>query len=71
MEQLLKVEEIEQEFGRLHMLVDGLTQPKPGEKLLQNTHLFLLKFALILSSMVQMKNSLMKYMDYESREANP
>lgn len=51
--------------------MDSLTQPNPGEKLLQNTHLFQLKFSLLLSSMVQMKNSLMKFMDYESREANP
>ena len=71
LEQLLQVDEIEQDFGKLHLLVDGLTQPSPGEKLLQNTHLFQLKFSLLLSSMVQMKNSLMKYMDYESREANP
>ena len=51
--------------------MDGLTQLSPGEKILQNSHLFQLKFSLLLSSMVQMKNSLMKYMDYESREVNP
>ena len=37
---------------------------------MQNSHLFQLKFSLVLSSMVQMKNSLIKYMDYESRDAN-
>lgn len=71
LEQLLQVDEIEQDFGKLHLLVDSLTQPSPGEKLLQNSHLFQLKLSLVLSSMVQMKNSLVKYMDYENREANP
>jgi len=64
------VDEIEQDFGKLHLLVDALTQPTVGEKLLQNSHLFQLKFSLVLSSMVQMKNTLVKYMDHEGREAN-
>ena len=36
-----------------------------------NSYLFHVKLALILSSMVQMKNSLMKYLDYEINDANP
>lgn len=67
----MKIDEIEQDFGKLHLLVDSLTQPSPTEKLLQNSYLFQLKFSLVLSSMVQMKNTLVKYMEYEGRESNP
>lgn len=52
LEKLLQIDAIEQDFGKLHLLVDSLTQPSMTEELLQNSHLFQLKLALLLSSMV-------------------
>lgn len=40
-------------------------RPKSCEKVSQNSFLFQLKFSMLLSAMVQMKNSLIKYLDYE------
>lgn len=68
LENLLQVDRIEQEFGRVHLLVDRLMRPKSCEKLSQNSFLFQMKFAMLLSSSVQMKNSLIKYMEYESTD---
>ena len=50
LEKLLQIDAIEQDFGKLHLLVDSLTQPNMTEELLQNSHLFQLKLALLLSS---------------------
>jgi hypothetical protein len=68
LENLLQVDRIEQEFGKVHLLVDRLMRPKSSEKVQQNSFLFHMKFAMLLSSMVQMKNSLIKYLDYESSD---
>jgi hypothetical protein len=68
LENLLQVERIEQDFGKVHLLVDRLMRPKSSDRVQQNSFLFQMKFAMLLSSMVQMKNSLIKYLDFESGE---
>lgn len=52
----------------MHLLVDRLMRPKSCEKVSQNSFLFQLKLSMLLSSMVQMKNSLVKYLDYETSD---
>ena len=52
LENLLQIDRIEQEFGKLHLLVDNLMRPKASEKVSQNSFLFQLKFSMLLSSMV-------------------
>ena len=37
----------------------------------QNSNMFHLKLAMLLSSMVQMKNSLMRYLEHDAKETNP
>jgi hypothetical protein len=66
---LLEVDKIEGDFGKLHLLVDKVFSIE--NDLQQNSRLFHLKFALFLSSIVQMKNSLAKYLDYEAKDSNP
>ena len=61
---VLDFNSIERDFSKIHLLVDSLfvssTDLPP-----QNSYLFQLKLSLLLSAMVQMKNTLVKYMDYE------
>lgn len=47
---MLQVEEIEQEFGKMHLLVDRLFENSPN--MTQNSNMFQVRFALILSSIV-------------------
>lgn len=68
LENLLQVDRIEQEFGKVHLLIDRVMRPKASEKITQNSFLFQLKLSMLLSSMVQMKNSLIKYLDYEHND---
>lgn len=67
---ILDIDNIESDFGQLHHLIDKLFQNEEDMEQ-QNSYLFHIKFSLILSSMVQMKNSLVKYLDYEINEENP
>lgn len=67
---ILDINSIEADFGQLHHLIDKLFQNEDDMEQ-QNSYLFHIKFSLILSCMVQMKNSLVKYLDYEINEENP
>ena len=67
MDTVLDFGQIEQEFSKIHILVDNLFQNEDDLKP-QNSYLFQVKISLILSSMVQMKNTLVKYLDYEVEE---
>ena len=67
---ILDIDRIESDFGQLHHLIDKLFQNEDDMEQ-QNSNLFHIKFSLILSYMVQMKNSLVKYLDYEINEENP
>ena len=68
--QILDTGRIEKDFGKIHLLIDKLFQNEDDLEQ-QNSHLFHLKLSLILSAMVQMKNSLVKYLDYEINDENP
>ena len=69
-QKILDADQVDVEFGQIHLLVDKLFQNEDDMEQ-SNSYLFHVKLALILSSMVQMKNSLMKYLDYEINDANP
>ena len=69
-DQMMDVNKIEVEFSKLHCLIDNLFQNE-ADLAQQNSCLFHLKLALVLSAMVQMKNTLVKFMDYEINEQNP
>ena len=53
----------------MHKLIDKLFETDEDLKA-QNSFMFHLKISMILSTMVQMKNSLVKYLDYEVNEEN-
>lgn len=67
MDSVLDFSNIEQQFSKIHLLIDNLFQNEDDLKP-QNSYLFQVKISLILSSMVQMKNTLVKYLDYEVEE---
>ena len=69
-EQILDVDSIERDFARLHHLVDKLYQ-NDDDLPQQNSYLFHLKFSLVLSVVVQMKNTLSKFLDFEINEQEP
>lgn len=49
---ILNVDQIERDFSRMHQLVDRLLKPK-SDMTQQNSHLFQLKLAMLLSAHVQ------------------
>jgi len=53
----------------LHLLVDRVFENQKNMN--QNSNLFHAKFAMLLSSLVQMKNSLIKYLEHEAKEVQP
>jgi hypothetical protein len=66
---MLQVEDIEQQFGKLHLLIDRLFENQSN--MTQNSNMFQVRFALLLSSLVQMKNSLIKSLEHEAKEQQP
>ena len=60
----MDTEKIEQDFGKIHLLIDNLLQTR--ERTNSNSNSFQLMLSLVLSSTVQMKNSLIKYLDFET-----
>lgn len=63
---MLAIDDIEQQFGKIHLLVDKIFEHHSG--LIQNSNMFHLKFSLLLSSLVHMKNSLAKYLEHEAKD---
>lgn len=69
LQKMLSVNEIDRSFSQLHLLIDRVFENQKNMN--QNSNLFHLKFAMMLSSLVQMKNSLLKYLEHEAREGQP
>jgi hypothetical protein len=63
------VGELDQHFGRLHLLIDRLFENQAS--LTSNSYMFHARFSLILSAIVQMKNSLVKCLEHEAKEKEP
>ncbi len=68
--QILDTDSIEKDFGKIHLLIDKLFQNEEDLEQ-QNSYLFHVRLSLLISAMVQMKNSLVKYLDYEINDENP
>jgi hypothetical protein len=66
---MLQVEDLDQNFGRLHLLIDRVFENQAN--LTQNSNMFHLRFSLMLSAIVQMKNSLVKSLEHEAKEREP
>lgn len=69
MKQMMNVEQIEQQFGKVHQLIDNIFENQPT--LSQNSNMFHLRFSMVLSAIVQMKNSLVKCLEHQAKEAHP
>lgn len=65
LEKLMQVEKVEKDFGRVHLLVDKLFANKSIKSFIQNSNQFHVSLGIILSCTVQMKNSLIKFLDYD------
>ena len=52
----------------MHLLIDRLFQAE-DDLPVQNSNMFHVRLSLILSIVVHMKNSLVRYLDYEAKEA--
>jgi hypothetical protein len=61
MEAVLDFNTIQHEFAKVHLLIDRLFQNE-NDLPQQNSYLFQVKTSLILSAIVQMKTSLLKFM---------
>ncbi|CDW78228.1 UNKNOWN [Stylonychia lemnae] len=69
LQKMLALDDLDDQFSKIHLLVDKLFENQ--KNMSQNSNMFHLKFSLLLSSIVQMKNSLMKYLEHESQEQVP
>lgn len=69
LEQVLNIDKIVRDFSELHHLTDTLMQREQSYG--QNSFLFQVNLSLLVSSMVHMKNTLVKFMDHESKEKDP
>lgn len=58
---------IEKDFSKVHLLIESLFQIEE-DLAFQNSHLIHIRLSMVLSIVVHMKNSLIRYMDYESKE---
>jgi len=60
---------LERQFSLLHALVDKLFEQHDGFTM--NSNWFHLKLSLLISASTQMKNSLLKHLEFEARELIP
>jgi hypothetical protein len=63
LEQLMQVDRIESDFSRVHLLIDTLTCQDKNARI--NSNMFQITFGLVLSTIVQMKNSLVRFIEFE------
>ena len=66
---MLEVDTIEQQFGKIHLLIDRIFENQLN--MTQNSNMLHVRFSMLLSSIVQMKNSLIKCLEHEAKESNP
>ena len=64
---MLDVDKIENDFAKVHLLIETLFQTEE-DLAVQNSHLIHVRLSMVLSIVVHMKNSLIRYMDYEAKE---
>ena len=70
LEKLMQVDQVEKDFGRIHLLVDRLFVNKSIKSFIQNSNQFHVSLGIILSCTVQMKNSLIKFLDYDDQNVD-
>lgn len=66
---MLALDDIDDSFGRVHLLIDKIFENQ--HQMIQNSNMFHLKLAMTLSSITQMKNSLVKFLEHEVKEDQP
>eukprot|EP00347_Sterkiella_histriomuscorum_P018336 403345893 len=68
-QRMLALEQIDDSFGKVHLLVDRLFENQ--DQMTQNSNMFHFKLAMLISSIIQMKNTLVKFLEHDSKEEQP